>query len=116
MKTLFYLLLHQTTIHIPEILSEPIPFVFTPYICSAAIHNINLPSCTDCIHFQKNYWNIHESRCKYFGMKNVVTGKIKYEYADLCRRDNQSCGLQGKHFQNYRSDDFPKNHDDKYNM
>ena len=49
-------------------------------------------------------------------MKNVVTGKIKYEYADLCRRDNQSCGLQGKHFQNYRTDDFPKNHDDKYNM
>jgi len=113
MKTLFYILLRQTIVCVPQTLSAPIPFVFTPYLYSTALHNMNLPNCIDCIHFQKNYWNNYQSKCKYFGEKNMITGIIEYEYAADCRSDDKKCGIEGKHFQMYRSDDFPKRLEDE---
>ena len=105
--------MHQIFLLVPKTLSAPISSVFTPYLYSTAIYNINVPNCIDCIHFQKKHWINYESKCKYFGEKNVITGIIDYEYAADCRSDDKKCGIEGKHFQKYRSDDFPKRLEDE---
>ena len=36
--------------------------------------------------------------CEKFGNKNIITDKITYDYADSCRRQDDKCGEEGKHF------------------
>lgn len=66
------------------------------------IKNMNLPSCRNCVHFKPN---LHSdfvsplSKCEQFGEKDIITDKIKYDYADICRSDQYKCGEQGKYFQ-----------------
>jgi hypothetical protein len=43
------------------------------------------------------------SRCSRFGEKNVVDGRIRYEWTSVARFDNKMCGEQGRYFErNYR--------------
>ena len=66
------------------------------------IENINLPSCRNCVYYKPNFYNDYSSdlnKCKAFGVKNILTDEIKYDFADLCRRDEKKCGIQGKHFE-----------------
>jgi len=64
------------------------------------IINHNYPLCKNCKYFiphtDMNYYEL--SRCKKFGVRNVVTGEIKYNYADLCRDNITKCGLKGVYF------------------
>jgi len=66
------------------------------------IQNIDLPSCKNCIHFKPP---LHDdfttalARCEKFGTKNIHTDIVTYEYADLTRKDENRCGLQGKYFE-----------------
>jgi hypothetical protein len=36
--------------------------------------------------------------CEKFGNKNIITDKITYDYADLCRQSDTKCGEEGKYF------------------
>jgi len=67
------------------------------------------PSCVSCIHFLSYYPNEHISmgRCKLFGKKDLVTGRIHYEYASVCRENNKMCMSDGFYYK--------KNPDDKLN-
>jgi hypothetical protein len=38
--------------------------------------------------------------CQKFGNKNIITDKITYDYADLCRQQDDKCGKEGKYFEN----------------
>ena len=38
------------------------------------------------------------SKCMKFGAKDVVSGRVKYDFADLCRKDNSRCGEKGLYF------------------
>jgi len=38
------------------------------------------------------------NKCSQFGEKNIFTGEIKYDYADLCRDTDSKCGKSGKEF------------------
>jgi len=39
-------------------------------------------------------------KCKLFGHKNLVTGKIEYKFASVCRNSisGELCGVDGKYF------------------
>ena len=71
------------------------------------IRNMNVPSCVDCVFFDRynsqDKWCVDEkivrlSKCKKFGVKNVVSGEIQYDYAYKCRNDNEMCKLNGVFF------------------
>jgi hypothetical protein len=71
-------------------------------IHGAIIKNANTPSCRNCIHYNPSVYFDYSSdlnRCKYFGTKNIITNEIHYEFASLCRDDEDKCGLSGKYFE-----------------
>lgn len=64
------------------------------------IVNYNLPVCKNCMHFMKSKHmdDLSYGVCKLFGQKNIVTGEIKYKYADMTRMSEKFCGINGKYF------------------
>lgn len=66
------------------------------------IKNIDLPSCINCIYFTPplhSDFTSSFSRCEKFGTKDIRTDIVTYEFADLSRKDENRCGLQGKYFE-----------------
>ena len=67
------------------------------------IKNINIPSCRNCIHYKPSYYTTDftasYNKCDKFGDKNIITNKISYNYADMCRKDEKMCGYEGKYFE-----------------
>lgn len=73
---------------------------FTLIYSQKIIKNINVPACKNCIHYTPSLDNRNfYSTCDNFGEKDIITNEIKYNYADLCRGDEDKCGNQGKYFQ-----------------
>jgi len=58
-------------------------------------------SCQQCIYFEKrdNPFTDRLSQCRRFGEIDPETGRALYEYADLCRKNENKCGLAGKYFE-----------------
>jgi hypothetical protein len=73
----------------------PILFLSVAY---AAIKNSQAPICQNCIHYRPNMFSPSLSQCSQFGTKDILTGEIKYEYADLSRIDENKCGLEGRYY------------------
>jgi len=67
------------------------------------IKNINIPSCKNCIHYKPSYYindfTGYYSECDNFGDKNIITNKISYYSAEMCRNDENKCGNEGKYFE-----------------
>jgi hypothetical protein len=65
------------------------------------IKNDNLPICKKCKYFFMNdkSSNIDLGRCSKFGIKDLISGEIQYEYASLSRISNTRCGKKGKYFE-----------------
>lgn len=67
------------------------------------IINGDVPKCKDCIFLDKNNLVVENdiyylSTCTRFGKANLVSGEIKYDFADFCRKEELKCGTEGKHF------------------
>jgi hypothetical protein len=66
------------------------------------IRNIEFPACKNCIHYRQSPWTNDftgpYNKCEQFGTKDIVTDKVTYDYAELCRIDERLCGKQGKYF------------------
>ena len=62
-----------------------------------AIVNLKQPKCIDCSFFLKQT-PLDMSKCYRFGNADLVTGIIKYDYADFCRINPDMCGVEGKYF------------------
>jgi len=66
------------------------------------IRNFDYPSCKNCIFYKPSGLNNDFlstfNKCKQFGTKNVVTDEITYNYADMCRIDENLCGKSGKYY------------------
>ena len=61
------------------------------------IKNIRLPSCADC-----NYYipgTLKSGKCSKFGEKDIITGKITYEYALHTRLTENMCSITGHYFE-----------------
>jgi len=67
------------------------------------ISNIENPTCKNCVHYKPSLTNIdfvsQFNKCEKFGEKNVMNGKIKYDFAIVARNDENKCGLSGKYFE-----------------
>ena len=69
------------------------------------IKNMNLPVCVNCIHYFEDkvpYFEdmvTYNAKCKKFGVKDIVSGKINYDYASICRSDDLLCGKKGALFE-----------------
>jgi hypothetical protein len=67
------------------------------------IKNFNIPACKNCIYYKPNtlYGGFTSpfNKCTKFGEKDIITGKITYNYADDCRNDEAKCGKEGKYFE-----------------
>jgi hypothetical protein len=69
-----------------------------------------LPICKECIHFTGtlNPGKFGINKCKIFGSKDLVSGKIRYDRASTCRRSSDKCGdnaLFFKHVNSLKTDD-----------
>jgi len=71
---------------------------------SEKIKHLNAPSCKNCVYFRPSLMKLDENslytfgKCQKFGRKDIVSGKIYYSFADLCRTDEFKCGFNGKYF------------------
>ena len=67
------------------------------------IKNINIPACKNCIHYKPSYFTTDFTetfnKCDKFGNKNIITNEISYDFADMCRNDENKCGYEGKYFE-----------------
>lgn len=64
------------------------------------IKNMNYNSCKNCAFFKTDMLNTEVyGRCHKFGSKDIITSKIKYDFAYACREDENKCGVEGKQFE-----------------
>jgi len=66
------------------------------------IKNIELPACKNCIYYINEFEKSNDgllARCTKFGEKDIITNVIKYDYAEICRKDEQKCGKQATYFE-----------------
>ena len=63
----------------------------------SVIKDIQLPVCKDCKFFMphENREQYTLGRCMLFGKKNIISGEITYEFADICRISANKCGHNG---------------------
>ena len=78
--------------------------VFWPNMIHAnpIIKNNNIPACRNCKFFMPKYYNQFDSdmnRCVKFGEKDIITGKIEYDFVSTSRKDEAKCGLKAKEFE-----------------
>lgn len=70
------------------------------------IKHLNVPTCVNCLHYIEyvqnsptvNYDTLY-AKCRNFGKKNLVSGKINYEYASISRHSENMCGEKGKYYE-----------------
>ena len=64
------------------------------------IKNIEYPLCKNCKYFSKGPATYDTlGKCMKFGEKNIVSGEITYEYADMVRSYINKCGIEGKYYE-----------------
>jgi hypothetical protein len=67
------------------------------------ITDVHKRTCAECVFYVSPKWsNGYVSRCTKFGKKDVITGKIDFDMADLCRLNKNKCGENGRYFEQYR--------------
>ena len=69
------------------------------------IINITKPICIKCVNFiapnNNHPWDDYDDtlgKCSKFGIKSIITGKINYDYAYICREHKSKCGEEGIFF------------------
>lgn len=77
---------------------------FYNIIISYKVINNDSPICKKCIHFIPVKFlgcskeeKIYYGKCKLYGNKNILSGKINYEFASIAR-EYYSCGYEGKNY------------------
>jgi len=67
------------------------------------IRNGNIPSCKNCKFYKPEYYTGEFTstlnKCQKTGVKDIYSGNIIYDYADLSRKDNELCGFKGRYFE-----------------
>lgn len=69
------------------------------FMTKPSIKNYEYPNCVNCKFYKAEYFSPYNSdtnKCLMFGEKNINDGTIKYEFAELCRMDENKCGIKGK--------------------
>ena len=69
---------------------------------SSIIQNDFYPVCKNCVFFRPGILDLTSydlAKCEKFGKKDILSGHVTYDYADLCRGDENKCGKTGKYFE-----------------
>lgn len=66
----------------------------------------NPPRCRTCKYFKFNLNGIEFSRCTRFAQLIKDTNIVKYDYADLCRLDEDKCGPNAKFWESKKQYDM----------
>jgi|1048.fasta_scaffold30582_2 hypothetical protein len=82
-------------------------FLLFTYLCVIRILQHQPHVCVNCAHFiphEQNYpYNPRNNelygKCALYGKRNVVSGRVIHQYADICRSDDKMCGIDGKNYQ-----------------
>jgi len=61
------------------------------------IRNARLPVCFDCLHFIQTTQKT--GKCRKFGEKNIITGKISYIAVEEARATETICSQKGNYFE-----------------
>lgn len=76
--------------------------LFTIINATQIIKNIDIPACRNCIHYKPSIHNtdftVSYNKCGKFGNKDIITDKISYDIAELCRKDELRCGINARYF------------------
>lgn len=75
----------------------------------------NPPRCKTCKYFKFNLNGIEFSKCTRFGQFIKNTNIVKYDYADLCRLDEDKCGPNAKFWESKKQYDMLDIINDGYN-
>ena len=65
----------------------------------SSINNIDKPACNNCKFYKPEKYSSFDStnsKCTFYGTKNLHTGEIEYSYATDCRKNETQCGQEGK--------------------
>ena len=66
------------------------------------IKNLYYPSCKNCIYYKPTSYDkdftSQFNKCEKIGEKDIVSDKIKYDFATSCRSDETKCGTEAKYF------------------
>ena len=71
-------------------------------ISNKIIRNSEFPICKNCIYYKPSPWNEFDSpfnKCEKFGSKDIITGKITYDFAESCRGNVNLCSKEGRFFE-----------------
>lgn len=69
------------------------------------IRNGDRKICKNCIHYiESDYDGMPLSRCRKFGTMNVVDGEIFNNYADICRSNEDLCGISALWYEEHKND------------
>lgn len=65
------------------------------------IINAAYPICKNCVYFQPHNGStpMDLAKCTKYGKKDVITGKVTYSFASVCRTDQDKCGNNGVDWQ-----------------
>ena len=80
----------------------PLHSMLLAFLTPQTIKNLDKPVCKDCIYFKQDLLtNQALAKCTKFGHKNVITGQVFHEFADICRNDEKQCGINGTYFKQH---------------
>jgi len=65
---------------------------------SQVILNKGLPICKNCIYYRHNKNNGASGKCIKFGAMSIITGDVRYEFAQISRDDKNLCGEKGLYY------------------
>jgi len=69
------------------------------------IKNSELPLCHNCFYFypvskeENNNIIFEKSKCLKYGIRNIVSGEVSYNFAHNMRQSESKCGQNGKNFE-----------------
>ena len=75
-------------------------------VATETIKNMHVPKCTTCKYFIPGnndnlffYSDPHTfAKCKKFGTADLVSNKISYDWAGMCRITDTKCGTNGAYY------------------
>ena len=69
------------------------------------IRNIHVNNCVNCKHYKAfRYGNFGSyGQCTIYGIKDIESGKIHYDFAHSCRSDETKCGIDGIYFEEQKN-------------
>ena len=76
------------------------------------IINNALPECCNCKHFMPHNSEEHKyslATCLLYGQKDIISGKIRFEFASHVRNSKEQCSKEGFNFEPIDEIVSPKN-------